>query len=61
MSVAAIAIDNFLSDDKWSSIQSNISEYLDPYTYLDRRDSLHSQINIWIEDKLRSISIYRAD
>ena len=59
MSVAAIAIDNFLSDDKWSSIQSNISEYLDPYTYLDRRDSLHSQINIWIEDKLRSISIWQ--
>ena len=59
MSVAAIAIDNFLSDDKWSSIQSNISEYLNTSIYKDERDSLHSQINVWIEEKLRSLSLWQ--
>lgn len=59
MSVAAIAIDNFLSDDKWSSIQSNISEYLNTSNYKDERDSLHSQINVWIEEKLRSLSLWQ--
>ncbi len=50
MSVAALAIDNFLSDIQWSSIQSNISDYLDPSTYKDERDSLHELINVWIEE-----------
>jgi hypothetical protein len=59
MSVAAIAIDNFLSDDKWSSIQSNITEYLNTSNYKDERDSLHSQINVWIEEKLRSLSLWQ--
>ena len=59
MSVAAIAIDNFLSDIQWSSIQSNISGYLDPSTYKDERDSLHELINVWIEEKLRSLSLWQ--
>ena len=57
MSVAAIAIDNFLSDIQWSSIQSNISGYLDPSTYKDERDSLHELINVWIEEKMKSLSL----
>ena len=59
MSVAAIAIDNFLSDEKWANIQSNISGYLNPSVYKDERDSLHEQINVWIEEKLRSLSLWQ--
>ena len=59
MSVAAIAIDNFLSDIQWSSIQSNISGYLDPSTYKDERDSLHELINVWIEEKMKSLSLWQ--
>jgi len=59
MSVAAIAIDNFLSDIQWSSIQSNISGYLDPSIYKDERDSLHKQINVWIEERMRSLSLWQ--
>ena len=59
MSVAAIAIDNFLSDEKWANIQSNISGYLNPSVYKDERDSLHEQINAWIEEKLRSLSLWQ--
>ena len=59
MSVAAIAIDNFLSDEKWANIQSNISGYLNPSIYKDERDSLHKQINVWIEDRMRSLSLWQ--
>ena len=59
MSVAAIAIDNFLSDIQWSSIQSNISGYLDRSTYKDERDPLHELINVWIEERLRSLSLWQ--
>ena len=59
MSVAAIAIDNFFSDVQWSSIQSNISGYLDPSTYKDERDSLHELINVWIEEKMKSLSLWQ--
>ena len=59
MSVAAIAIDNFLSDEKWANIQSNISGYLNPSAYKEERDSLHKQINAWIEEKLRSLSLWQ--
>ena len=59
MSVAAIAIDNFLSDIQWSSIQSNISGYLDRSTYKDERDPLHELVNVWIEERLRSLSLWQ--
>ena len=33
MSTAAIAIDNFLDSDKWNTIQSGISGYLNSSEY----------------------------
>ncbi len=49
MSVAAIAIDNFLDTDKWNTIQSGISQYLNASDYSENRTSLHTNINSWIK------------
>ena len=56
MSTAAIAIDNFLDVDKWNTIQSGISEYLNSPQYSENRTSLHTQINSWIKEKLMSLN-----
>ena len=48
MSVAAIAIDNFLDTSKWNTIQAGISEYLNAPLYSENRTSLHTDINSWI-------------
>ena len=49
MSTAAIVIDNFLSTDKWNTIQSGITSYVNSAVYMEERNSLHTQINGWIE------------
>ena len=48
MSVAAIAIDNFLDTSKWNTIQAGISGYLNAPSYSENRTSLHTDINSWI-------------
>ena len=58
MSTAAIAIDNFLSTDKWSTIQSGISEYLNS-DFIDARNSFHTQINSWIEERLKELNLWQ--
>ena len=49
MSTASIAIDNFLDSDKWNTIQSGISSYLNVNTYTNIGDPLNRQIQGWIE------------
>tara|TARA_E500000331_G_C17057943_1_gene626896 strand:- start:119 stop:646 length:528 start_codon:yes stop_codon:yes gene_type:complete len=59
MSTAAIAIDNFLPVEKWNEIQWGISSYLNTTNYTEVRTSIHTQINGWIEDKLKEINIWQ--
>ena len=59
MSTASIAIDNFLDSDKWNTIQSGISSYLNVDTYTNIGDPLRSQIEGWIEEKLRSLNLWQ--
>ena len=58
MSTAAIAIDNFLSTDKWNTIQSGISEYLNS-DFIDARNSFQIQINSWIEERLKELNLWQ--
>ena len=60
MSTAAIAIDNFLDSDKWNTIQSGISGYLNSSEYSENRTSLHTQINSWIKEKLISLNLWQS-
>ena len=58
MSVATIAIDNFLDTSKWNTIQAGISEYLNAPLYSENRTSLHTDINSWIKEKLSSLGLW---
>lgn len=58
MSVAAIAIDNFLSSGQWETIQSSISSHLNS-SYEENRNDLHTQINLWIETKLKELGLWQ--
>ena len=60
MSTAAIAIDNFLDSDKWNTIQSGISGYLNSSDYSSNRTSLHTQINSWVQEKLTSLNLWQS-
>tara|TARA_B100000427_G_scaffold190872_1_gene158630 strand:+ start:512 stop:1045 length:534 start_codon:yes stop_codon:yes gene_type:complete len=59
MSVAAIAIDNFLSTSQWDGIQSDISSHLTSPTYSESRNIIHTQINGYIKNKLQSLNIWQ--
>ena len=59
MSTAAIAIDNFLPSDKWNEIQWGIGSYLNTSTYTEVRTSIHTQINGWIEERLKELNIWQ--
>ena len=59
MSVAAIAIDNFLSTSQWDGIQSDISSHLTSPTYSESRNIIHTQINGYIKNKLESLNIWQ--
>ena len=59
MSTAAIAIDNFLDDDKWNIIQSGVSSYLNVDTYTMIGDPLRSRIEDWIEERLRALNLWQ--
>ena len=59
MSTAAIVIDNFLDSDKWNTIQSGISGYLNSSEYSENRTSLHTEINSWIQAKLTTLNLWQ--
>ncbi len=59
MSTAAIAIDNFLSTDKWDTIQAGVVDHLSLSTYSEVRSSLHTQISGWIEERLKELNIWQ--
>ena len=59
MSVAAIAIDNFLSTSQWDGIQSDISSHLNSSTYTESRDVLYTQISGYIESKLKELNLWQ--
>ena len=60
MSTAAIAIDNFLDNNKWNTIQSGISDYLNASEYSENRTYLHTQINSWVQEKLTSLNLWKS-
>jgi len=60
MSTASIVIDNFLSENQWSIIQSGISEYLNSSEYSQNINSFHTQINSWIKEKLISLNLWQS-
>ena len=60
MATAAVVIDNFLTTDQWNTIQSGISAYLNSSTYTELRNSLHTQINDWIETKLTDLNLWQS-
>jgi len=59
MSVAAIVIDNFLSTSQWDGIQSDIGSHLSASTYTESRDIVHTQINGYIESKLKELNLWQ--
>ena len=60
MSTAAIAIDSFLDSNKWNTIQSGITDYLNASEYSENRTPLHTQINSWIQAKLTSLNLWQS-
>tara|TARA_Y100000356_G_C11091786_1_gene199644 strand:+ start:40 stop:573 length:534 start_codon:yes stop_codon:yes gene_type:complete len=60
MSTAAVVIDNFLTTDKWNSIQSGISDYINASSYKEERTDLHTQIHEWIESKLTELNLWQS-
>ena len=60
MSTAAVVIDNFLTTDKWNSIQSGISDYINASSYKEERTALHTQIHDWIESKLTELNLWQS-
>jgi len=59
MSTAAIVIDNFLPSDKWNEIQWGIGSYFNTSTYTEVRTSIHTQINGWVEERLKELNIWQ--
>ena len=60
MTTAAVVIDNFLTNDKWNTIQSGITDYLNSFTYMEERTSLHTQIQDWIEEQLTLLNLWQS-
>ncbi len=60
MSRAVIAIDDFLGSNKWNTIQSGITDYLNASEYSENRTSLHTQINSWIQERLTSLNLWQS-
>ena len=60
MSTAAVIIDNFLTNDKWNTIQSGITDYLSSSIYMEERTSLQTQIHDWIESKLTELNLWQS-
>lgn len=56
---AAIVIDNFLSNEQWSYIQSNLSKYFNTTTFVEDRDGPYGNSILWIKEKLKSLRIWR--
>jgi hypothetical protein len=56
---AAIILDNFLSNEQWSYIQSNLSKYFNTDIFLEDRDGPYDNSILWIKEKLKSLGIWR--
>ncbi len=59
MSTAAIVIDNFLTYSQWDTIQSSMSSHLNSPQYDESKDPLYVQVTAWIEEKLKSLSLWQ--
>ena len=55
---AAIVIDNFLTDDQWSFVQSNLGNYLNTSEFVENRDEPYVTCIGWIKDKLSSFDFF---
>ena len=56
---AAIIIDNFLIEDRWSFIQENNNQYLHNTNFVEDRGELYLKVLDWIKEKLKSLDIWR--
>jgi hypothetical protein len=61
MRTAAIVIDEFLSEEKWEYISNIIldSDYLKSQDFKEWRDPFYEKVIDWIEEKSKSIEIWR--
>ena len=55
---AAIVIDNFLSEDQWSWIQSNLSDYMNTEEFVENVHEPYKTSIGWIKDKLSSFDFF---
>ena len=55
---AAIVIDDFLSDDQWNYIQSNISEYMNTSEFVENRNDPYTSCVTWIREKLSTFNFF---
>lgn len=55
---AAIVIDNFLTNDQWNFVQSDIANYLNTSEFVENRDEPYATCVGWIKDKLSSFSFF---
>jgi len=56
---AAIVIDNFLSEDQWNWIQSNLSDYMNTEEFVENVHEPYVTSIGWIKDKLSSFDFYQ--
>ena len=55
---AAIVIDNFLTDDQWSFVQSNLGNYLNTSEFVENRNDPYSTCISWIKEKLATFDFH---
>lgn len=56
---AAIIIDDFLSNEKWEWIQSNLSEYLNTSEFIENRNEPYVTTIKWIKEKLNELDLFQ--
>jgi len=56
---AAIVIDNFLSEDQWNWIQSNLSDYMNTEEFVENVHEPYVTSIGWIKDKLSSFDFFQ--
>ena len=56
---AAIVIDNFLSDDKWSWIQGNLDNYLNTPEFVENINEPYGTTLGWIKARLTELGLFQ--
>jgi len=56
---AAIIIDDFLSNEKWEWIQSNLSEYLNTSEFIENRNEPYVTTIKWIKERLNELDLFQ--